>query len=74
MDQVKVRCDRCGAEIEGYDDQYGTSGFYRIGKGTGSWEKYANPGESIVCDDCMWKDARYIADYGRHRRQSEEEK
>lgn len=67
---TKVKCDRCSAEIEGHDEPSFTSGFYRIEKGR--WEKYANLGEKIVCDDCMWKNPKYIADYGLHRRQSSE--
>lgn len=64
MLKVLVICDRCFNRIEGLEDAgTATSGFYKVGAGT-EWSKYANSGESILCDACMFNDPRYIADYG----------
>ena len=59
-------CSRCRKAIEGFRPPDGgmTAGYYHAL----SWKKYANPGEVIICDDCMWADPRYIADYGDMRR------
>jgi len=37
-----------------------TMGYYLA---TG-WPDFSNPGEEYICDECMFKDARYIAIYG----------
>lgn len=70
MSDITVICDRCGKTIEGIyipaDNGKGTTG------GTGGyydtssqlWGQYANPNENIICDECMWKEPRYIAVYG----------
>lgn len=58
-----VHCDRCKKKIEGeWIDGY-TCGFYDVAPPS-SWAKYSNPYETVVCDECMWADPRYIADYG----------
>lgn len=67
MGGIKIKCDRCGKEIEGIEIQgLGTAGFYRL---TGSsWETYRrSPNEDVICDACMWADPQYIAIYGRHQ-------
>lgn len=61
---ISVICDRCGKTVKGIIvPGIATSGFYDT---TGSWAKYADPHEKIVCDACMWSDPRYQADYGTH--------
>lgn len=71
MNEVTVTCSRCGKTVEGaefpaHHEELGmTSGFYRVIEGN-YWHKFARPGETILCDDCMWKDPLYIAEYGEH--------
>jgi hypothetical protein len=60
-----ITCDRCGKEIDGFRGEYATAGFYDV-TGQSWWSRYARPGERNVCDDCMWQDAGYRADYGVH--------
>lgn len=57
-----VHCDRCKKAVEGDWSERFTSGFYDVS--SGYWAKYARPYETVVCDQCMWCDARFIADYG----------
>lgn len=68
MAKITVVCDRCGKTIEGlhYSAENGlpgsTAGYYDT---TGKpWSDFANEGERVVCDACMWVDARYQAVYG----------
>lgn len=63
MSKVTVTCDRCGKQVDGIANDYGTSGFYQ----GPTWSKYMNMGESIVCDDCMAVDERYRTDYGNQQ-------
>lgn len=68
---VTVTCDRCKKTVEGIRTDRFTGGFYEISVNAmtlepSDWCKFANPGEKIVCDDCMWADPRYIAVYGTH--------
>ena len=65
MSNVTVKCDRCKAYVNGMETKSATGGFYKVGAGT-AWAKFANEGESIVCDACMFDDPRYIAIYGKH--------
>jgi hypothetical protein len=55
-------CSRCHKEIDNFSPPTGgmTAGYY-VAAG---WAKYANDGEVYICDDCMFHDPRYIADYG----------
>lgn len=73
---VVVTCDRCGVNVEGLltFDYAGpcknptvqaTGGFYLVKNP--AWAKYANEGEAVVCDTCMWRDERYLADYPHMR-------
>jgi hypothetical protein len=62
MSNVIIKCDRCKQDIEGLQTEDFTGGFYRT---EGYWSKFANEGEKIVCDNCMFNDARYILVYGR---------
>jgi hypothetical protein len=66
QENQEIVCDRCGAIIEdGFRDESGmTAGFYDV-TGT-AFKGFANPGEKDVCDNCMHKDPRYIAEYGNH--------
>jgi len=58
---VKIKCDRCGKEVEGIESPVGTGGFYRVESGL--WSKYKKIGETRICDSCMWKDEGYLKDY-----------
>jgi hypothetical protein len=64
--EVTVICDRCGRRVRGlrFLDPPGTSGFYDTGAGSG-WARFADPGENLLCDSCMWLDPRYASQYGR---------
>ncbi len=42
-----------------------TVGFYQVNEG--QWVAFANEGERYLCDACMWKDPRYIAEYGEQK-------
>lgn len=57
-----MKCDRCKQEVGGAVFATFSEGVYVVN--AGAWAKYANPGETIVCDNCMWADARYKADHG----------
>lgn len=61
--EVTIVCDRCKQEVKGLRTESCTAGFYDTKPG-GCWRKYANPDEEVVCDECMWQDPRYVADYG----------
>jgi len=62
MQTVIVKCDRCSVPAKGLESAEGTSGFYRADIGT-PWSKYAQPGEHVICDACMWADPEYQKDY-----------
>ncbi len=63
---VTVVCDRCNKEVQGIKvEGVATGGFYEVGPTGEPWGRFANPGETIVCDDCMCHDPRYIAVYGK---------
>lgn len=57
-------CDRCNKQVPNFGPPAGgiTAGYYLIDE---SWQPYANEGETIICDFCMWSDPRYIKDFGR---------
>jgi hypothetical protein len=61
---MKMTCDRCKKEFDGEQGPDFTSGFYQVGPSGKAWGQFANPGETIVCDVCVWNDPRYIAVYG----------
>jgi len=66
MPITTVTCDRCKRVVEGLEfagseaagQLGGTSGFYRC-RDLGEWDQFANEGEKVVCDACMFKDPRY---------------
>lgn len=62
MGLLTVSCDRCKNYVKGFESVVGTAGFYRTGDSP--WSKYADPPERVICDECMWKDERYIKEYG----------
>jgi hypothetical protein len=62
MQAVRVRCSRCGWDVDGLCDEMATAGYYRVN--VGPWEKYGRPGEEFLCDACMWSDHQYCHDYG----------
>lgn len=62
--RITVTCDRCGKQVDGlHVEGVATAGYYMVGEGK-AFAKYARPGESIVCDDCMHSDPAYQAEYG----------
>jgi hypothetical protein len=61
---VKMKCDRCQNEVEVFSEDGFSIGYYETGLGS-NWKRFANAGEQLVCDKCMWKDERYIAVYGK---------
>lgn len=71
MADITVVCDRCGKTVEGLhspatETSMGmTAGYYDTSGQP--WSDFVDPGERIICDDCMWADARYIAVYGDNR-------
>lgn len=64
LDTVAVHgavCSRCGAKLPHFEPAAEmTAGYYVAA----AWCKFTNPGETYVCDRCMWSDQRYIAVYG----------
>jgi hypothetical protein len=52
-----VKCVVCGKVMPKDDDGNMTAGYYK------GWF-----GQEITCDDCMWADPRYIAQYGDMRK------
>jgi hypothetical protein len=61
---MKLKCDRCKKVFEGFRWDNGmTAGYYNC-RDDGPWKEFTNPGEEIVCDDCMQSDPRYQKIYG----------
>lgn len=60
-------CDRCHKPVVNFEPAKGgmTTGYYNVGEGS-PWARYANPGERMICDACMWADPTYIVDYGKN--------
>jgi len=72
-----MSCDRCHNDFEGFKAKGGpelkdmiTAGYYDLSgddKIDYSWAKFRqHPDEKVVCDECMFKDPKYIEIYGRH--------
>lgn len=57
-------CSRCKQPIKDYapPDDGVTAGYYDVTGG--SWRRYANEGETILCDACMWADPLYQLERG----------
>ena len=70
---MDMTCDRCKKTFDGDKVEtpeiaaaaYFTCGYYEVGPSAKAWGQFANPGENIVCDACMFADPRYIAVYGQ---------
>ena len=67
MNNIKIKCDRCGNAVNGTIDENAdgaitTGGFYDVTKG--GWKKYRRGKEESICDNCMFSDPKYIAIYG----------
>jgi len=63
---MRIKCDRCQREVEGFSENGWTGGYYETKHGS-YWHKFANKDEAVVCDNCMWNDERYIAVYGKRK-------
>jgi hypothetical protein len=65
-EKVNGPCDRCHQEFDGSRTEDMTAGFYDVSPtdSPAGWDKFADPGEKIVCDRCMWTDPRYVGVYG----------
>ena len=63
-----AECSRCLKDLSSLmrttTDVF-TCGYYEVASGT--WSKYATPGEVFLCDACMFADSRYIQDHGAHK-------
>ena len=57
MPSIIVTCNRCAEKINGYMNEFGTSGFYRVDKP--GWQIYQRENEKIICDNCMHNDLNY---------------
>jgi hypothetical protein len=62
---MEMKCDRCKQPFDGDKGPDFTAGYYEVGPTGKAWGQYANPGEIIACDACMWADPRYIAAHGK---------
>ena len=65
MTDITIQCDRCGrlvkGQIDAYDNQTITAGFYDVSRGY--WSQYARWEEENVCDHCMHTCPKYLATY-----------
>jgi hypothetical protein len=59
---MTVQCSRCEKRMEAFTDGGMTCGYYLAA--AAPWKKYANVGDVVICDRCMWNDPLYIDDYG----------
>ena len=63
---IIVNCDRCkkpiqdASIVEAVPGVAFTCGYYNL---EGYWKKYANEGETVICDTCMHLDPKYQEDY-----------
>ena len=65
MTGVEITCDRCKETIISIKTDGFTVGFYVR---SGTWGKYMNDDEEFICDNCMWADERYMADFPMRRK------
>ena len=60
---MKLTCDRCHANFEGFKTEHFTAGYYEMD----AWSDFRqSPEEQKVCDECMFKNPKYIEIYGIH--------
>jgi hypothetical protein len=60
-----MSCDRCRETFEGFDFPGGMTGGYYLMEG--DWASFKDHvDEEVVCDNCMFKDHKYIEIYGKH--------
>lgn len=66
---MNMNCDRCKKDFEGFRSLIFTAGYYDVsGNIESGWGKFRqSPYEQIVCDECMFKDPKFIAIYGTHK-------
>jgi hypothetical protein len=64
--EKRLTCSRCAQNFIGYKTENATSGYYEISSLEEGWGQFAYEGETILCDECMWSDPRYIDVYGYH--------
>ena len=62
---VTIICDRCKNIVEGYKSPDFTGGYY-VTSPDSYWNKYANEGENVLCDNCMWDSPEYQKDYSSY--------
>lgn len=58
-----VFCARCDEKFP--KSQSGMSAGYYDCSGDSYWGNFVNPGEDILCDECMWGNPSYQAIYGK---------
>lgn len=60
---MKMICDRCHKEFDGFKMDYFTAGYYNMD----AWSDFKiSLEEKVVCDECMFDNPKYIEIYGRH--------
>lgn len=59
-------CSRCHLPISGFvaPESVGFTAGYYVAT---AWPSFADPGDTYICDACMWSDPRYIRIYGRRK-------
>jgi len=62
-----IICDRChGVKHDASIDTNDAVSYGCYDVSVGYWSQFSHESEKVVCDECMWKDPRYVAVYGRH--------
>lgn len=70
-------CDRCGLEFSGLDTFTAQGGeprtaggyrFYNKDFSPSLWHRFVRGMEEIICNRCMWKDEKYLAQYPHMRK------
>ena len=59
--EITETCSRCGKIVLGWESILGSAGFYRVDKDP--WFMYAQDGDSILCDSCMFGSPLYQENY-----------
>jgi hypothetical protein len=58
-----VECSECGLWLAKSENHGFTCGYYDTS--SGQWADYAKPGQTILCDRCMWATEGYQKVYGK---------